>query len=288
MSAEPSGSAELMNGAEPMVNPSEQTRKSSKIMPSFVSLFSGCGGFDLGFIQAGFNCIAAFDIDPAAVNCYRINISDHIQVLDLSQNNVPNIILKKGPDVVIAGPPCQGFSTIGKRRFTDPRNNLLVRSVDLAISMSPKAIVIENVYAAKLGRHIRLWNNATRRLQAAGYAVNEYTCLAHEVGVPQTRKRLVIVAIIRGHLPSYLPKSPCASLRSLLLIPPKTPNHDPIKSGSHTDNIIAPFIKQGMKLSNVRGGSRYVATWDIPEVFGNTTSKERAFLKAIRSVRRTL
>src|SRR5690554_4238534 len=110
--------------------------------PKFVSLFSGCGGLDLGFINAGFLPVAAYDIWPVAVENYSKNIGDHIHTWDLSQGNLPSPV---ECDVLLAGSPCQGFSTIGKRQLDDPRNHLLHTAVAIALQLRPKVVIFENV-----------------------------------------------------------------------------------------------------------------------------------------------
>lgn len=82
----------------------------------YISLFSGCGGFDLGFSQAGFACAGAIDIDKTALAVHESNIEGKIYNFDLSGGLLP-IGLPETIDVVIAGSPCQGFSTLGKRKL---------------------------------------------------------------------------------------------------------------------------------------------------------------------------
>ena len=87
----------------------------------FASLFSGCGGFDLGYIQQGFQAQGAYDCDPEAIDNFKTNISDNIYNVDLT-NGVPDEHYLHGIDALIAGPPSQGFSTAGKRLLNDKWN----------------------------------------------------------------------------------------------------------------------------------------------------------------------
>ena len=121
-------------------------------MPTYVSLFSGCGGLDLGFAIAGYRCLGAYDVDTAAVDTYNHNFpSEHASVADLSGDYLNN--LHRHADAVVAGPPCQGFSTIGRRDPTDARNCLLLKPVDFAIASKAKVLVVENVPGALSGTH---------------------------------------------------------------------------------------------------------------------------------------
>ena len=121
--------------------------------PSFLSLFSGCGGLDLGFEQAGFKRLRAFDIDPAVIAVHNAALTTPGEICDLTL--VTNRVVEQRPDVVIAGPPCQGFSTLGKRRVDDPRNSLIVTGARLAVAHQPRVVVLENVSGAMSGEHAR-------------------------------------------------------------------------------------------------------------------------------------
>ena len=115
---------------------------SSVSHPKVASLFSGCGGFDLGFQLAGYGSLCAFDICPNVVNVFRNNIHNACEQLDLSSASIARRSFGR-PDVVIAGSPCQGFSTLGHRRIKDPRNSLYLRGTKIAIELSPRVIVLE-------------------------------------------------------------------------------------------------------------------------------------------------
>ena len=119
---------------------------------TFVSLFCGCGGMDLGFEQAGYEGLGAFDNDRGVIEVHSANLKGPSHVCDLNLNSA---MWPHGarPDVVVAGPPCQGFSTLGKRDVSDPRNSLLVAAAKHAVRIQPTAIVIENVSGVVSGRH---------------------------------------------------------------------------------------------------------------------------------------
>ena len=111
-------------------------------MPSVVSLFSGGGGLDLGFISAGYRILWAIDNNENAVNTYRKNIGNHIKCADITMENVQNI---PHADIIIGGPPCQSFSLAGMRNVEDARGQLVWQYMKILKAVQPKAFVFENV-----------------------------------------------------------------------------------------------------------------------------------------------
>jgi len=251
--------------------------------PTVASLFAGCGGFDLGFKSEGFCPVAAFDIDPVAVRTFNANIVDVATVCDLS-----DITPQISADVLLAGSPCQGFSTAGKRALEDPRNNLLVRAGEIALTIRPKVFVLENVPAAISGRHGSRWEQVEAMLRAGGYMVQRIVAEGPTSGVPQLRKRLFLLAW-RGDVPVQCDLAPQTSLPLMETIGGigDASGHDPLpfKPGSREANIAAR-IRPGQKLCNVRISPAAVHTWDIPEVFGAVSTSERSVLEAVVRLRR--
>ena len=107
-----------------------------------VSLFSGGGGLDIGFKQAGFNIVWAIDINQDAVNSYKHNVGDEIICGDLYQIDEKQI---PRCDFVIGGPPCQSFSLAGNRHSDDQRGRLVWRYIDIIKELQPKGFLFENV-----------------------------------------------------------------------------------------------------------------------------------------------
>src|SRR4051812_13558812 len=109
--------------------------------PTVISLYSGAGGLDLGFIAAGFEVVWANDLDPFAVQTYRQNIGEHAVCGDVIDTEVPFA----EADVVIGGPPCQGFSVIGRMDPDDPRSRHVFHLLNVVEEVGPRAFVLENV-----------------------------------------------------------------------------------------------------------------------------------------------
>ena len=252
----------------------------------FISLFCGCGGFDIGFLEAGFRCQRAFDIDKVAVEAHLQNLNTNVEQRDLFENVETNSF--KDVDVVLAGPPCQGFSTAGKRRYNDPRNHLLIRAVEISLSIDPQVIVIENVNGVVAGKHKRYWDRAKGMLNEK-YQINEYILNTKDFGLAQLRKRRVLIALKNKEKLNFVfpDKTPLTLKHALCDINDSFNNHIPefLLKGTDLD-LIAQKIKPRQKLSNVRGGDRSVHTWDIPEVFGDVTDKEKEVLEALLKLRR--
>lgn len=256
--------------------------------PTFLSLFCGCGGLDTGFIQAGFRCLAAFDKDWFSVVTHSKNLGKKAAVTDLSKSaQVP--LSGVSPDLVIAGPPCQGFSTAGRRNYGDDRNSLLLIPAQVADSLGARSILVENVPGALAGAHIDYWRQMTSTLESQGYKTVTLTVNASMAGLPQIRSRVLLFGI-RGvdRIPDWVPPEEVpGTIREVLPVGDGVPNHNRkrLVTGSRPE-LIAKHIQPGQKLCNVRSGESAVHTWDIPEVFGAVSDSERGLLETIVRLRR--
>ncbi|MEQ9637875.1 MAG: DNA (cytosine-5-)-methyltransferase [Devosia marina] len=161
---------------------------------SAVSLFSGAGGMDIGFVSAGFDVLIANDIDPDACATYELNHSSRVVEGDLvGQTHLLNEY--KGVDMLFGGPPCQGFSVAGKMDPNDERSKLLLKFFDVVDLLKPTAFVCENVKALA---QLEKWSGIRQEVlaRAAGqYNVAMVVLTANDFGVPQRRERVFCIGI---------------------------------------------------------------------------------------------
>lgn len=158
-----------------------------------ISLFSGGGGLDLGFKRAGFNLVYAIDIDKAAVDSYKKNIDENIVLNDLFAIDITKL---PKANVVIGGPPCQSFSLVGKRDVHDNRSDLVWRYLEIIDYVHPEYFVFENVIglkSAKTPKGSKVIDDLSEAFEKIGYTINIETLNAADYGVPQRRKRVIIV-----------------------------------------------------------------------------------------------
>ncbi|WP_231426990.1 DNA cytosine methyltransferase [Pedobacter sp. Leaf250] len=165
-----------------------------------IDLFSGCGGFSYGFQDAGFHVLLGVDNSSVALKTFAANHDNaDTLVLDLHLDSAIDEIVDnvKGEkvDVIIAGPPCQGFSLTGTRDENDSRNTLFNSVFRLAAKLDPKAIIIENVpgFLTMYGGKAR--KEVIRLCEEMGYTCNPKLLFAPDFGVPQIRKRVFFVAL---------------------------------------------------------------------------------------------
>ena len=164
-----------------------------------LSLFSGAGGCSLGFKQAGYDILFASDIDASATKSYGANFPEtnalqaDIRELDFRQV-LTNLGLRVGElDVMVGGPPCQGFSTAGLRFWDDPRNSLLKQYIQALHTMQPKWFLMENVEGLLTAGEGQYVYKAVTALIECGYQVRVEKIYSQEYGVPQRRKRVLII-----------------------------------------------------------------------------------------------
>ncbi len=157
-----------------------------------ISLFSGAGGMDLGFINAGFEVIWANDLLEDAVNSYRKNIGKHLlkgDITKISSEDIPD-----NPDVIIGGFPCQGFSVANTRRTTEDKRNFLYKEMLRIIAdKNPKFFVAENVKGLLSLAKGKVFEMIKSDFESLGYKVEARILNAAEYGVPQARERVIII-----------------------------------------------------------------------------------------------
>jgi len=161
-----------------------------------VDLFSGGGGLSLGFINAGFNVVAAFDNWEPAVELYRKNFEHPIFSCDLGNTyeSIPKI-KEFSPGIIIGGPPCQDFSSAGKRDESCGRADLTISFAEIVAEIKPSYFVMENVDRALKSK---TFSTAKTIFKSAGYGLTIRILDASLCGVPQKRKRLFVIGELEG------------------------------------------------------------------------------------------
>lgn len=153
-----------------------------------VDLFAGAGGLSLGVQQAGLEVVAAYDNWKPAVDTYRLNFNDPIQ-----QRNITRDLAVPSCDMIVGGPPCQGFSSAGLRRTDDDRNTLVGEYSRLIARTHPWAFIFENVEGFLTGQDGLFVFELLEPLIEAGYRIHLRKINAANYGVPQHRKRVVAI-----------------------------------------------------------------------------------------------
>lgn len=192
--------------------------------PTVIDLFAGAGGFGLGFKLAGFNVSLSLEMDTWACDTLRFNHPDMLvlqhDIRDFATLDTVRSICSFNPDIVIGGPPCQGFSVAGpaKKDPKDPRNSLFVNFAQWIDFLEPKAFVMENVkglLARKNADGQKVIDIIKNTFANLGYFVEVWILNAAEYGVPQIRERVFIVGNKKGLILGEPPKSHSLAMTSL-------------------------------------------------------------------------
>jgi len=201
-----------------------------------ISLFSGAGGMDVGFKAAGFDVIAANELDRYACETFRANHPETFLLegdIDICGEELHSYL---GVDVIFGGPPCQGFSVAGKMDPEDPRSKLIFSFCNIVEKVKPKAFVMENVKAlGALTKFEEVRTALISRFQKAGYTVTLHILNSKDFGVPQSRERIFFIGVKNGIAPIFMQnirkyRKAAPTLREVL-IPlgrPGTKNNDRI------------------------------------------------------------
>lgn len=164
-------------------------------MINVISLFSGGGGLDLGFVYEGFNILWAIDNNKNAFETYKENFGNHIVFGDINKIDINTI---PTADVIIGGPPCQSFSLAGNRNAEDPRGKLVWKYLEILSKIQPKAFLFENVtglLSAKDKNGEKILPQLQKAFYDIGYTISTSVLNAADYGVPQRRKRVIIVGL---------------------------------------------------------------------------------------------
>jgi len=203
--------------------------KSVNYSPRLVSLFSGCGGMDKGFEDAGYTRVWANDFDKDAQAVFRLNLGE-IDGRDITQVPVEDI---PDCDIITAGFPCQPFSNAGNRRGVyDERGELYLECLRIIESKHPRAVLFENVKGLLSSKHQsgkKLIDVIKEDLENLGYRVNYKVVNASDYGVPQNRERMILVGLREDigktfEFPPVQEDKSKLTLRNILNVPENTPN----------------------------------------------------------------
>ena len=222
-----------------------------------LSLFTGCGGLDIGLEQAGFETVACVDNDPESCKTLRHNRPGwHVFEGDIRQFKPEGEF-----DVVVGGPPCQGFSTAGKGNPDDPRNFLWQEYFRIVESVRPQALLLENVSGMASQKNAHHLQAFIEQLGGLGYKVTFGILDAADFGVPQHRRRLIVLAGL-----GWVPKLPVPDPDRVrvtareaiadLVRKTRASNHEP---NSHAPHVVARWakLKEGEVDPNYRRGRIY-------------------------------
>ena len=163
-----------------------------------IDSFCGAGGMSLGFQSAGFCIACAFDHDPASIATYKRNLGDHAftaDAHDVDGNWIKEHSTPRGQraDVLIGGPPCQGFSVQRRGADIDPRNDLVKEFSRIVDEVRPRFFVMENVVGLLSSRGDGALSYLRKSATKSGYILHQKKLDAYEYGIPQHRKRVIIV-----------------------------------------------------------------------------------------------
>lgn len=249
----------------------------------YVDLFSGSGGFSLGFDKKGFKNVFSIDIEPSFCETYRHNFPKHKlitkDICKLSDSEILNLVGTNKIDVVIGGPPCQGFSmagNIGRKFIDDPRNKLYKEFLRVVNVINPNFFVMENV--ARLYTHSKglIRNQIISDFNKIGYQVECKVVNTVHYGIPQIRNRVLFIGT-KFKTEILFPER---TDKKIVTVKESIDHYQPLKSGEESDFPNHSAMKHSdqmlKKMSYVKdGGDRY----QIPEKIRPVSGDIRKYIR---------
>jgi len=173
---------------------------------NFIDLFCGCGGFSTGLEAAGHKCLLGIDFDKHAIESFKYNHKNSQAICgDISKITKQKLLSTLGGkcvDMVVGGPPCQGFSTVGKGDSLDERNNLFKHFIRVVRALEPKVVLFENVTGILAKKNEFVLKKIFQEFEKLGYIMDAQVLDASEYGVPSKRRRTIIMGV-KNDLPLY-------------------------------------------------------------------------------------
>jgi DNA (cytosine-5)-methyltransferase 1 len=243
-----------------MTNDKEPGTTNLKFNLDVISLFSGCGGMDLGFHDAGFNIKWANDIEKKACETYEKNIGEHIvhgDITEIDYSTIPDA------DLILGGFPCQDFSMIWKRGgITTERGNLYRNFVDLVSLKNPMMFIAENVKGILTANKKKAINQIIKDFSETGkcgYTTTPYLVNFAEYGAPQLRERVLIIGIRKDIQSPFVIPSPTHSVGNYMSAKKALKGVKAVKYNNEHQNIQKSTIE---KLKLIPPGGNFT---DIPK-----------------------
>lgn len=169
---------------------------------TFIDLFSGCGGLSCGLEMAGHRCLLGVEMDKDATKSFAANHHEaavyHGDIKELKEKKLKELLKGQKVDMVVGGPPCQGFSTVGRGEVEDERNQLFREFVRIVKLTQPKVILFENVTGLVAKKNANIMKKIFEYFEKLGYNMDARVMSAEEFGVPEKRRRTIIMGIKDG------------------------------------------------------------------------------------------
>lgn len=174
---------------------------------NFIDLFSGCGGFSTGMEMAGHKCLLGVDFDKDAINTFKLNHKNAEvfcgDIKSLTKSRLGELLKGNKIDMVIGGPPCQGFSTVGRGEADDERNSLFREFVRVVHELNPRIVIFENVTGLLASKNKNTLNQIFKSFEDLGYVMDARVLSSEEYGVPETRRRAILMGTKRCSPPMF-------------------------------------------------------------------------------------
>ena len=249
---------------------------------TYIDLFAGAGGLSLGFDNAGFKNLFSVEFDKTYANTYMNNFPDHNMIVDdiknIDDKKIESLVGKNKVDIIIGGPPCQGFSiagNIGRNFIDDDRNRLFKEFVRFVKLLQPKMFIMENVAAMERHNKGKTIKEISEEFKKCGYDIKHKVLLASDYSVPQERRRIFIVGTKKDNTFQFPRKcSKIVTIKDAIDDLPK------LKSGESSDipnHVAMKHSKQMLEKMNYikDGGNRM----DIPEDLRPKSGDPRKYIR---------